>query len=108
MSLRFSLERRVIPKAREQCNPKTHTIRDPKGKSVIDEAFKNANGSHCFKHQGYSHDAAQCPSRNLLVREADDEIETVVYESTGSVTDYDDEVRVSSIKLGVVRCSHSC
>ena len=37
----------------------------------------------------------------------DDEIETVEYEPTGSVTDSDDNVRVSSIQLGVVRCSHT-
>ena len=36
-------------------------------------------------------------SRNLLIRETnDDEIETVVYKPTGSTTDSDDEVRVSS------------
>ena len=49
----------------------------------------------------------QCPSSNLLVREVnDDEIETVVYELTDNATD-SDNVRVSSIQLGVVRCSHA-
>ena len=48
----------------------------------------------------------KCPFKNLLIREADDEIETVVYEPTGSVTDSDD-VKVSNIQLGVVRCSHT-
>ena len=44
---------------------------------------------------------------NLLVRKTnDDEINTVVYEPTSSVTDSDDEVRISNIQLGVVRCSH--
>ena len=37
----------------------------------------------------------------------DDEIETVEYEPTDSVTDSDDNVRVSSIQLGVIRCSHT-
>ena len=37
------------------------------------------------------------------LREADDdEIKTVVYESTGSATDSNDNVRVSSIQLGVL------
>jgi len=46
---------------------------------VICESFKNAKSSQCFKCQGYGHIATQCPSRNLLVREADDdEIEIVV------------------------------
>ena len=56
--------------------------------------------------QGNGHVVAQCPSRNLLVREVD-EIETVVYEPTDNVTDSDDDVRVSSIQLGIVRCSHT-
>jgi len=50
----------------------------------------------------------QCLSRNLLVREADDdEIEIVVYELTGSMTDSNNDVRVFSIQLGIVRCSHT-
>jgi len=48
------------------------------------------------------------PSRNLLLREIDDnEIETVVYEPISSAADSDDDVKVSSIQLGVVRCSHT-
>ena len=76
---------------------------------MICESSKNANGNQCFKCQGYGHVAAQCPSRNLLVREADDdETETVVYEPTSSAIDnYDDDFRVSSIQLGIVRCSYT-
>jgi len=75
---------------------------------VIGESSKIANDSQCFKYQGYGHVAAQCPCRNLLVREADDyEIETVVYELTSSATVSDDDVRISNIQLGVFRCSHS-
>jgi len=48
------------------------------------------------------------PSRNLLIKKVDDdEIETVVYEPTGSVTDPDDDVRIFSIQLGVIRYSHA-
>ena len=65
---------------------------------MIGESFRNAKDSQCFKCQGYGHVAAPCPFMNLLVREADDDkIEIVVYEPTGSVTDSDDDVRVSSI-----------
>jgi len=78
--LRFSSERRVIFKAGEQPSPNSHNTRDPKGKSVIGESSRNTKGSQCFKCQDYSHVASQCPSKNFLVREADDdEIETVVY-----------------------------
>jgi len=48
----------------------------------------------------------KCPSRNIVIKEADDEIETVVHEPTSSATDFDD-VRVASIQLGIVRCSHT-
>ena len=61
----------------------------------------------CFKYHGYSHVAAQCPSKNLLIRKADDdEIETIVYEPTSSTIDSDDDARVSSIKLVIVGCSN--
>ena len=54
---------------------------------MIGESSKNAKGNQCFKFQGYGHVTVQCPSRNILVRKADaDEIERVVYESTGSAT----------------------
>ena len=97
-SLRFSSVRRVIPKIGEQPNLNTHTTRDPKSETVIGEPSRNTKGSQYFKCQCYDHVAAQCPSRNLLVRRADDdEIETVVYELIGSVTDSDDDTRVSSI-----------
>ena len=70
---------------------------------MIDES-----SSQCFKCQGYGHVAAHCPFRNFLVRAVDgNEIETIVYEPTGSATDSDDDVRVSSIQLGVFRCSHT-
>ena len=47
-----------------------------------------------------------CLFKNLLIREVDDdEIETVVYKPTGSMTDSD--VRISSIQLGVVKYSRS-
>ena len=75
---------------------------------MIGESSINVKDSQRFKCQGYGHIVAQCPSRNLLVREADDdEIETVVYEPTGSATDSNDDVRVSSIQLSVVRCSRT-
>ena len=74
---------------------------------MIGESSKNAKGSKCFKCQGYGHVVAHCPSRNLLVRKADDEIETIVYELTVSATDSDNDARVSSIQLGVVRCSNT-
>ena len=65
---------------------------------MIGESSKHTKGSQCFECQGYSHVVAQCPSRNLLVREVeDDEIETVIYEPTGSTTDSDNDVRVSPI-----------
>ena len=84
----------VIPKVGEQPSPNTHTTRDPKGKSVLGESSKSANDSQCFK----CHVAVKWPSGNLLVWEAgDDEIETIVYEPTDSVTDSDDGVSVYSI-----------
>ena len=106
-SLKFSSKCSVIPKAREQPNPHTHTTRDPKGKFVVGESSRNTKGIRCFKCQDYGHVTAQCPSKNLLIKKADDdEIETIVYESAGSATDSDDDVRICSIQLGVVRCSH--
>jgi len=45
---------------------------------------------------------------SLLVRgtNLDDEgLETVVYDAVGSESDTDEDVRVSSVQLGVVRCS---
>ena len=105
--LKFSSERRVIPKVGEQHKPDTHATRESKGESVIGESSKNVKYSQCFKCQGHSHVVAQYLSKNLLVRKVDDEIETVVYESTGGATGSADDVRVSSIQLGVVRCTHS-
>ena len=58
---------------------------------MIGESFKNAKGSQCFKCQDYDHIVAQCPSRNLLLSKVDDDIETIVYEPTGSATDSDDD-----------------
>jgi len=72
---------------------------------VIGESSRNIKDSQYFKCQGYDHVAVQCPYRNLLIKEVDDdEIETVVYEPTGSVTDSDDDFRISNIQrvsLGV-------
>jgi len=91
-SIRFSSKRKVIPKAGKQSNPNTHATRDPKGNSMIGESSKNAKGSQCFKCQDYDHIVAQCPSRNLLLSKVDDDdIETIVYEPTGSATDSDDD-----------------
>jgi len=65
---------------------------------VIGKSSRNAKGSQCFKCQDYDHVAAQCPSRNLLIKKADDdEIETVIYEPTSSATNFDDDVRIASI-----------
>jgi len=74
---------------------------------VIGESSRNVKDSQCFKCQGYDHVVAECPSRNLLIKEIDDEIETVVHEATGSATDSNDDVRVASIQLNVVRCSQT-
>ena len=58
--------------------------------------------------RGYGHVTAQCLSRNLLIKEVDnDEIETIVHEATRSATDSNDEVRVASIQLGVVKYPHT-
>jgi len=60
---------------------------------VIGESSRKAKGNQYFKCQGYGHVAAHCPSRNLLIKETDDdEIETVIYEPTCSVTDSDNDV----------------
>ena len=69
------------------------------------EFSRNTKGSQCFKCQGYVYIAAQYP-RNFLIKKTDDEIETVVYKPTGSTIDSDDDVGISSIQLGIVRCSH--
>jgi len=77
---------------------------------MIGDSSRNANGSQCFKYQGYDH-VAQYPTRNFLVKEVDvDEIEIVIYKPTGNVTDSNDNVRVFSIQLGVIRCvyEHNC
>ena len=74
-----------------------------KGKSS-----RSVKGSQCYKCQGCSHVAAQCPFRNLLIKEVDDDkIETVVHEVIVSATDSDDDVRVASIQLDVIRCLHT-
>ena len=74
---------------------------------MIGESCRNAKGSQCFKYQDYGHFAAQYPSRNLLISEADDdEIDIIVYELTGSTINSDD-VRISNIQLGVIKCSHT-
>ena len=58
---------------------------------MIGEFSKNAKGCQYFKCQGYEHVDAQCPSRNLLIKEIDDdEIEIVIHEPVGSATDSDD------------------
>jgi len=49
-SLRFSTERRVIPKTEEQSSSNTHTTRNPKGKSIIDKSSRSAKGSQYFKY----------------------------------------------------------
>jgi len=75
---------------------------------VIGESSRSVKGSQYFKCQDYDHVVAQYPSRNLLIKEIDDdEIETVVHKATGSATDSDDDVRVASIQLCVIRCSHT-
>jgi len=99
ISLRSFTERRVIPKIGVQLNPNTHITRDSKNKYVIGESSRCAKGSQYFKCQGYSHAAAQCPSRNLLLKKVDDdEIEIVIHEATGSVIDFNDDLRVASIQ----------
>ena len=93
---------------REQPNPNTNTTKDPKGISVICESSRSTKSSQCFKCQGYSQFVVQCPFRNLLIKEIDDDdIETVVHEANDSVTDSDDDVSVASIQLGVIRCPHT-
>ena len=74
---------------------------------MISESSRNAKSSQCFKRQGYDRVAAQYPSRNLLARETDDKIETLVYEPIDSATDSDDDFKISSIQLGVVRYSYT-
>jgi len=65
---------------------------------VIGESSRSVKSSQCFKCQGCSHVVAQCPFRNLLIKEVDDDkIETVVHEAIVSATDSDDDVRVASI-----------
>ena len=75
---------------------------------MIGESSRNANGSQCFKFQGYCHVAAQYPSRNLLIKETDDDgIETVIHELVGSATNSNDDIKVANIQLGIIRCSHT-
>jgi len=75
---------------------------------VICESSRNTRGSQCFKCQGYGHIVAYCFFKNLLIKEDnDDEIETVVYELTDIATNSDDDIRISNIQLGVVRCLHT-
>ena len=59
---------------------------------MIGESSENAKGSQYFKCQSYDHIATQYHSRNLLIKEIDDdEIETVVHEAISSATDSDDD-----------------
>ena len=105
--LRFSTERRVISKVREQPNPNTNTIKDTKGKSVIGGPSKSAKGSQYFKCHGYGHIIAQCPFRSLFIKETDDdEIKTVIHEATDNATDSEDDVRVARIQFGVTKSTH--
>jgi len=65
---------------------------------VICESSRSTKSSQCFKCQGYSQFVVQCPFRNLLIKEIDDDdIEIVVHEAIGSATDSDDGVRIASI-----------
>jgi len=77
---------------------------------VIGESLKNANDSQCFKCQGYVYIAAQCPSKNFLVRRTNldvDGLDTVIREPFESLYDTDEDVRDSSTQLGVIRCLHT-
>jgi len=43
-----------------------------------------------------------------MIKEVDDdEIETVIHEATSSLTESDDDVRVATIQLSVIRCPHT-
>jgi len=74
---------------------------------MIGESSRSVKGSQYFKCQDYDHNAAQCPSRNLLIKKIDDYIETVIHEAIGDATDSEDDLRVSSIQLGVSRCPYT-
>ena len=40
---------------------------------MIDESFRSAKSSQYFKCQSYSHIATQCPSRNLLIKDCNED-----------------------------------
>ena len=117
-SLKFYSECRFIAKVREQSRrqpddtvrPNTNTTKDPKGKSVIGESSKQgAKGMQCYRCHDYSHVDAQCLSGNFLIARADldnDEFDDKIYKPVGSAIDTDENVRVSSIQLSVVKCLH--
>ena len=104
----FSSEHRIISKAEKQPSPNTHATRDPKGKSVIEKSSRNTKGGQCISVKTMVTLLHNVPIGIFLVRKADDdEIEIVVYKPTGSATDSDDDVRISSVQMGVIRCSHT-
>jgi len=87
-------------------------------KSVIGKTSKKgATGMQCCRCHGYAHVAAQCPSRNHLVEDADlddDEFEKNVRnlgflerEPVRSASDTDENVRLSRIQLSVARCLYN-
>jgi len=73
---------------------------------VIGEFSRNAKSSLYFKCQGYNHVTAQCPSRNLLINEAMMMRSKQSFMNQLAATDFDDDVRISNIQLGIVRYSH--
>ena len=61
-----------------------------------------------FRCHSYGHIATQCLSRNFLAEGADlDDDEFEIFEPVGSVSDTDEDVRVSCIQLSVIRCLHA-
>lgn len=61
----------------------------------------------CYKCHGYGLFAAQCPTRNLLVKgvDLDDEFEEI-YKHVGRASDIDEDIRISSIQLSIIRYLH--
>lgn len=94
----------------ESVKPNTHTTKNSKGKSVIDESSKHgATCVECFRYQ-YGYIVAQCLIRILSVERAqleDDEFEEEIYEVVGNASDSNEDVRVFSILLGVVKCLYT-
>jgi len=89
--------------------PDTSTTKDPKGKYAIGKlSLQGTMGTRCFRCQSFGHFVVQYLTRTFLVEGAldEDKHEYVeeVYDPEYSASDAEEAIRMSNIRLNVVRC----